>query len=449
MKILIVDDERDVAEIMEFLVREYFLKEVETQTAHSGNEAIEILKKNQSIDLCICDHNMPNGMGNEVLRFIDESKLKTKFVLCSTLNPTENIHLYPERQLFAHIQKPEIADGIVMLWKLWKKTNAKKVKKTIGNSEEFLPISVHILELMGKAPADLYIRIAESKFIKCLNSSENFLLIDKEKYISKSIHTLYILKGEHAQFINQVILDTVQKIQAKRDIPLPDKMSVIHSQLVELIKFTGITPELAETTKHNIQESVGFIMKSQLVNDFWKKLNFLGEYPSKLYTLHTLLASVVVKKLLWNSEETIFKMCIASFLQDIALDSIPLMEICDYQEFLEKQSNFTKAEIKKFHEHPQKAKEVLDSLREVPSDIDRILMDQLEMPNGKGFPRQLNAQQLTPLTCIFLITGILARSILRDGDNFDLNLFITQIEAKGYSQGNFTDAFEAIKFMRT
>lgn len=443
MKVLIVDDEKDICEIIEFLVNDISPVGTQVILASSGNEAIKIIADNQDIDICICDHNMADGMGPEVLKYLINQKSKIKFVLCSTVIPKDLPGDYPADQIFSNIQKPDIGIGVERLFLLAE----KNAQENFSTPEEYIPVTLHVLALMEKLPADIYIRMSINKYIKCINRSETFSIDDKEKYEQKSIKELYIIKGDQIPSVNEVVLDTLEKIMDRRNLSLADKMSISHSQLVELIKFTGITPELAEASKKNITQSVSLLMKSSLVSDFWKEMNMLGEYPSRLYTLHSMLASTVVKKLQWSSEATMYKLTLSSFLQDIALDSIPLMEICDNQEFAEKKSTFTSEEVKAFFEHPIKATESLVNFKEIPPDIDRVLLEQHEMPDGNGFPRKLNANQLGALTCVFILTGIFAKKILKEKDSFDLGNFTMFLENRGYSRGNFKEAFEVIKSM--
>lgn len=74
-KILIVDDERDIVEILaeEF---KYFGHEIDT--AYSGNEAIEKLKL-LSFDVIVSDYRMPNGNGMKLLNFSNSLLVKPIF----------------------------------------------------------------------------------------------------------------------------------------------------------------------------------------------------------------------------------------------------------------------------------------------------------------------------------------------------------------------------------
>lgn len=437
---LIVDDEVDVVEIMEFLVTECFPEGTEIISANSGNEAIKKLRSETFVDFCLCDNSMPDGMGSVVLQHIIADQLKTKFVVCSTLTKDDLPVEYSRNHVYHSIQKPDIGSGIEELAHKFQHSHTTKNEAAL-----FSPISLHILSMMGAVPEDLYLRMTDNKFIKCMNKAETFTETDRAKYSAKSIEILFIKKGENKDFVKQVILSTLEKIMEKRSLQLAEKMAIAHAELLDLVKVTGVTEELSEACRKNIDQSSRLLMKSELTAAFWSDLNLLGSYPSRLYTLHSMLASVVVKKLKWHSEATMFKLTMASFLQDMTLESIALMEICDYQEFLEKAPTLSSADKKNYLQHPAEASRISSSFKEVPPDIDRILLEQHEMPNGDGFPRKLNANQLGPLSCVFIITGFFARQILKEGSLFDHSRFVDLLEKKGYSHGNFKDSYLIIK----
>ena len=118
MKILIVDDESDITEIVEFLTLEKFPAGTKTLIASSGNKAIKLINEYHDIDLCICDHNMADGMGPDVLKYIIKLKSKIKFVLNSTVVPADQPLEYPANFIFSNIQKPDISGGIDRLFEL-------------------------------------------------------------------------------------------------------------------------------------------------------------------------------------------------------------------------------------------------------------------------------------------------------------------------------------------
>lgn len=79
MKVLIVDDEQDILELMEEAFRDFGH---ETSIAESGCEAIEKLKE-QSFDAVVSDYMMPNGNGKDLLHFVNTLSVKPTFFFAS------------------------------------------------------------------------------------------------------------------------------------------------------------------------------------------------------------------------------------------------------------------------------------------------------------------------------------------------------------------------------
>ncbi|MDO9181023.1 MAG: response regulator [Bacteriovorax sp.] len=79
MKILIVDDEPDILELM---VEEFTYKGHNVFTAMSGNEAVRKIQEN-SFDAVVSDFKMPDGNGMVVLKFVNTLPNKPAFFFVS------------------------------------------------------------------------------------------------------------------------------------------------------------------------------------------------------------------------------------------------------------------------------------------------------------------------------------------------------------------------------
>lgn len=64
--ILICDDEREIVEGLLILLKQH---EVNLLPCYSGDEAISILKI-ESVDIVVCDFMMPDGTGEDVLKYL-------------------------------------------------------------------------------------------------------------------------------------------------------------------------------------------------------------------------------------------------------------------------------------------------------------------------------------------------------------------------------------------
>ncbi|MBK7872189.1 MAG: response regulator [Saprospiraceae bacterium] len=107
VRILVVDDERDVAR----LVSQRFRKQITNNEfdfvfALGGAEALEILKQDQSIDMVLSDINMPEMNGFAFLEKMNEIAPTLKVIMVSAYGDMKNIREAMNHGAFDFITKP-------------------------------------------------------------------------------------------------------------------------------------------------------------------------------------------------------------------------------------------------------------------------------------------------------------------------------------------------------
>ncbi len=79
--ILIVDDNKDIHHLLNnFLKKTFDFSRLALQTAHSGSEALRVLK-NHHFDLVICDLQMADGNGVFLLEKMRSNRISIPFIL--------------------------------------------------------------------------------------------------------------------------------------------------------------------------------------------------------------------------------------------------------------------------------------------------------------------------------------------------------------------------------
>ena len=91
---------------------------------------------------------------------------------------------------------------------------------------------------------------------------------------------------------------------------------------------------------------------------------------------------------------------------------------------------------------------MVDQYKKIPPDVDRLILEHHEMPNGDGFPRGLSGTQISPLSCAFILSGLLAKYILHEKENFTIEGFVNKFRPQGYDRENFAQIFEVIETMK-
>lgn len=91
LKVLIVDDEPEIRLVLIDMIGDLF---AETHAVTNGHEALEFIK-NQNVDLILTDVQMPGMGGLELIRRIQEEKIKSPAIilLSGQLEITEKIAL--------------------------------------------------------------------------------------------------------------------------------------------------------------------------------------------------------------------------------------------------------------------------------------------------------------------------------------------------------------------
>ncbi|HQH12760.1 MAG TPA: SpoIIE family protein phosphatase [Candidatus Sumerlaeota bacterium] len=107
IRLLVVDDEPD----LELLIRQRFRRQIKENEyaflfAGNGIEALDIIQKNNDIDIVLTDINMPDMDGLTLLLKLNEMNLLLKSVIVSAYGDMENIRTAMNRGAFDFLTKP-------------------------------------------------------------------------------------------------------------------------------------------------------------------------------------------------------------------------------------------------------------------------------------------------------------------------------------------------------
>ena len=106
-KILVVDDEPDVEPlVLQRMRRDIRPRKYEFVFAHNGVEAVELLNKDEDIDMVISDINMPQMDGLTLLVQISEINPNIRSIIVSAYGDMKNIRTAMNRGAFDFVTKP-------------------------------------------------------------------------------------------------------------------------------------------------------------------------------------------------------------------------------------------------------------------------------------------------------------------------------------------------------
>jgi len=442
MRILYAEDDVDVRTTVIGLIQMEYTCEV--TEAESGQKAIDILSRDPNFDLIISDYTMPNGSGGDVYAFVKKKQLKVPFLLFSARNIVD----LPEFETFfedfvgnGKILKPATGE------ELWEKIEyaldaaqyQKKITQEVVKGEAFRASEMALFLRFNKAPCDIFLRLSDDKYVKIVNRHAINILEVVQKYYEKNIKELFVNQDDYFDFTDALV--EVMTSTGKIAEPLPASRvvqnletgyKVFKKQLEEF----GISPKLVDLAHATVDSSLKLMSQNSLLDELLKGLeanpsNFFGHCLLTSY-----LACAIASKTSWGSQPTVQKLAMASFLHDILLEG-------DSAYVLESSSKIEEGEMSaEFYDHPVKIAEMVRKIKELPADIDHIIFEHHETPDGTGFPRKMDGRSISPLGAIFIIAHECGLELSRHQEpGPELRQMILEKFAPIYDRGNFKQAY--------
>ncbi|MEO6565662.1 MAG: sigma-54 dependent transcriptional regulator, partial [Casimicrobiaceae bacterium] len=140
-KILVVDDEPDLLELLELTLSRMGL---DTSRAETVGEAIRLLDK-EAFDLCLTDMRLPDGEGLRVVEHIHQKGLDVPVAVITAFGSAENAVAALKAGAFDYLSKPVALEQLRAL-----------VKQALKVPEKVQPASSY--QLLGESPAMLQVR---------------------------------------------------------------------------------------------------------------------------------------------------------------------------------------------------------------------------------------------------------------------------------------------------
>ena len=218
----------------------------------------------------------------------------------------------------------------------------------------------------------------------------------------------------------------------------------------------GFNKMVQEITRQSMLETIAEVRRAPRLSELLLQLRTEKEkYISSHSMLLAYVGCALSSQMEWKSDTTYQKITLASFLHDIVLKNQELARIQTLSELAQKSKRFTKEEIKEFRDHPSTGAEIARTFTEVPPDVDSIIAQHHERPDGSGFPRGLTHLRIGPLATVFIVAHDIV-TYLFDNDiaganvekGLDLDKFIEQ-KSKTYQMGTFKKVIAVVPKIRS
>ncbi|MDA8793223.1 response regulator [Bacteriovoracaceae bacterium] len=450
LKILLIDDIEDVRQVIQLCIETEV--DAEIYEASSVSEAKDKLETYKSFDLIISDQNMPGGLGSDFAAYLKEVNNQTPFVVC-TSDPIESIEFFNENPPFFYIQKPGISDGIEELFEKYKSSPANPPGDYLKGEVEYISsqhvrISIKSLLNFKKCPSDIFINVGQSKLIKVLNEGDNFDESDFEKYLNKSIQYLLIDKNAIKDFIRNTEREILDRL--KNTANEPNDMGAVHTLLTTTWTEYGIPKSTQKLTDLAIKQSINTLKKNPKLGSFLKSIFDSGQsYLQIRATVTSSIACWLAQRMGWKSDITYYKLTMAGFMHDYYLEKIEIFTLEDINKVKGKKPSQIGAKLlDQYISHIYEAAKIAQTFTEIPPEIDKIILEHHEKPDGSGMPRGIMHSQISPLGAVFALSGEITDYLCKLKDEqreYDYDEIVEFLLSNGYDLGVSKKLIRAFK----
>jgi HD-GYP domain-containing protein (c-di-GMP phosphodiesterase class II) len=416
---------------------------VVTVEAKSAKEAVGLIEGPEKFDLAICEYP---GIGDAFFKHmasIDRKDTELSKLPCIVLATRPISPKNPILALLNIVARVNLASAVESLFPVIEKL----VQSEKFEDSEFCRIHTNLLIRVGPLAADIYIRLSSTKYLKLFREGDRFDDVDYRRYlVEKKLEYLYLRTSDCAEFISKFKFELLKLLQTQfQDTAESLEVSeTVHETIQELVQKIGPSKEVQDLVKSSVQLTMKTIAKSRGLQDLLARIQAdKTRYLASHSFLLSSVASVVAAGMEWGSEVTLFKLNLAALLHDIPIMNQALASVQTLAELEARKEEFTEEECKAFKMHPIAGAEIAKRFHEVPPDVDTIIIQHHEQPDGSGFPRGLSQSYISPLGAVFIAAHDLVSAVFASEGAFRMEEFL-EARAQKYGSGNFRKILKAL-----
>ncbi len=414
--------------------------------SETGEEARGVLVLNPDIDLIISGHS--REMMEQVKKISADYPQIPILVLLN-----QSVHQEFSQQKVMNITMLGMDDAGTSFANYIETSLANGTLQTSEKQEDgsFCRIRTLMLVRMSPLKTDIFIRLSENKFIKLMREGDFFDGADLERYYQvKKVEHLYIKKDEVDELISKLGSDIQLTLKIKPfDNALARSRAAASQEVVrELIDKVGFSRMVQDLAKDSVRLTVASFGAKP---DIYSALMRLKEMKSEYIGFHSILlaelACCVATLAQWSSPATFQKLALAAFFHDVAIKDNEIAALWTPAELNDAASRLGPGAARELKFHPIQGSELVKQLKEIPPDVDIIVVQHHERPDGSGYPRGLTHTYIGPLSAVFIVAHDMLSYMLAwqmDAKSFNILSFLETYKDE-YCRGHFKMLAKALE----
>jgi HD-GYP domain-containing protein (c-di-GMP phosphodiesterase class II)/CheY-like chemotaxis protein len=437
LKVLFLEDDPQLLDRIAFVLES--IKEIDVVRASDRHQAISLIKSSPDpFHLIIIDyHHAALTSLNE----LQKAAAGIDCILC--VESLKNPPITAGWNIFATVERSFAPRLLHLQVEHWSRTKIPPLEDE--SPENYVRIKTKLLIDISPLLSDIYARLSERKYIKIFREGDVFDTNDLSRYAQqKKIEYMYLRADKSQEFIHKYIQFIEQHIREAKSLSM-DEISFmhgsIHESVQELTDKLGFTRDVQALAKSQVQLTLKTMGRKPSLKSIMQHLESKrGLYSAEHCFMTGYVACAIASHLEWGSETTFHKLTLASFMHDISLADERLVDCETIEEVKERGLSLEAVEI--FRRHPAKVADMIRQMSEIPPDVDSIVAQHHELPDGSGFPRGISARNISPLAMIFIVSHAITKDVLLNPDQFSLKTCLEKLNER-FPQSHFKKVLTA------
>ena len=436
MKILFFAIENNAQSLKEEIKE---LQQVDPLISENIEEAITILKNNKIL-LVVAGGEQTQSI--KLFDFIKKTGSNIPFIWY-TQTPFEQLcekDFYDVNPFNGYLDIKQSSED---LFKLVREIILRKENIEVS---KFVRIDISRILKHPKLNADIYVKLSDNKVLKVIHKDENYNKEQILKYSDK-VKYLYVKTADYPSLIREMYDKLKEKLRLNTSVEVVldaqiEGIKLVYGNIQNFkidveteIMLNEITTSCIETVKklaslknlfeHFMSDKMGYLHKHSLLIGY--------------------LTSLAALRMKWNTDSSLQKITFSAILHDCVLKSSKEAMIDSMAEI--EAADLSKQDKQRIKMHALEASEMVRNMKDIPPDVDSIILTHHERPDGQGFPRGLLATQVSQIAALFIIGETFVNNIYDKMLNRDQCLKMIDKMKGTFDKGNYRTPYYAFKEM--
>ncbi len=355
----------------------------------------------------------------------DQSKQHLVIVINQILNDFED---YPHE---AYISQSKIVTGLSAI--IYDQVNS------LETHEDFLCVNINNISLNKSSPCDLYFKINEKKFLKCLYNSDIFDLETKDHFLKKSEY-LWVKKEDYYLFGYFLYGED----DLEREVTSPFSAEKLESIefLHDLARSCGISDKAILAVEESIK-SFHAHPEEKIKNMIMSFEDCKGSFLYAHSYLTSLLAVEILSNISWFTKDHIDKLVLASIIHDLGyqeaenaiFEGLPKSKILELP-YVTRQDVI---------QHVDRVLHALKDCERLDTDVLNIISRHHGARGEESYPQKSTAMEIDLLSGVFLLTHSFIVCLFKMSFDMTKASKIMAYLESIYNKGNIKQVFPEFK----